>query len=136
MGYPAQEISLQKLLGQLQDSGNATTIKHYLELFEGAFLLVCLQKFSTKALRVRMSSPKILPMSSALVHAFKSPGSLLQNPEWRGRIFESAIGAHLKQSHGRLFYWREGNFEVDFILEKLPQIIADLREMSPFWQPE
>ena len=124
MGYPAQEISLQKLLGQLQDSGNATTVKHYLELFEGAFLLRCLQKYSTKTLRIKASSPKILPMTSALVHAFKNPLNLLNNPEWRGRIFESAVGAHLNQTRGRLFYWREGKFEVDFVVELDENIYA------------
>ena len=50
MTLPAHEISFQKLLGQLQDSGNATTIKHYLEILEGAFLLKKLEKFSTKKL--------------------------------------------------------------------------------------
>lgn len=117
MGYPAQEISLQKLLGQLQESGNATTIKHYLELFEGAFLVRCLQKYSKKPYRIKASSPKILPLTSALIHAFKNPTTLVDNSEWRGRIFESCVGAHLNQTRGRLSYWREGKFEVDFIVE-------------------
>ena len=124
MGYPAQEISLQKLLGQLQESGNATTIKHYLELFEGAFLLRCLQKYSTKALRMKASSPKILPMTSALVHAFVNPAKAIKDPEWRGRIFESSIGAQLSRTRGQLYYWRSGVFEVDFVVELEGKIYA------------
>ena len=59
LAYPAMEISLQKLLGQLQESGNVTTIKHYLELFEGAFLIKVLQKYSGSEIKKRGSSPKI-----------------------------------------------------------------------------
>ncbi|MEE8397993.1 MAG: ATP-binding protein [Desulfobacterales bacterium] len=116
MAYPAQEISYQKLLGQLQESGNVTTIKHYLELLEGAFLLKSLHKYSGSEVRKRGSSPKILPLNTALVHAFKNPDSAMEDPEWRGRIFESAIGAALSNAVGNLYYWREGNFEVDFVL--------------------
>ncbi len=117
MSYPAQEISLQKLLGQLQESGNVTTIKHYLELFEGAFLLKTLQKYTGSAVKRRGSSPKIIPMNMALCHAFKNPLSIDSDPDWRGRIFEAAVGAALSRTKGKLFYWREGKFEVDFVLE-------------------
>jgi len=117
MSYPAQEISLQKLLGQLQETGNVTTIKHYLELFEGAFLLKTLQKYTGSEIRKRGSSPKIIPLNTALCHAFRTPQNVDSDPDWRGRIFEAAIGAALTRTKGKLFYWREGRYEVDFILE-------------------
>ena len=116
MSYPAQEISYQKLLGQLQESGNVTTIKHYLELLEGAFLLRSLHKYSGSEARKRGSSPKILPLNTALIHAFKNPDEAMADPEWRGRIFESAIGSALSNSVGDLCYWRQGSFEVDYVL--------------------
>ncbi len=115
MGYPAQEVSLQKLLGQLQESGNVSTIKHYLELLEGAFLLRILQKYTGSEIRKRGSSPKILPLNTALCHAFRSPALVSTDPEWRGRIFEAAIGAALSAAGGELYYWRDGRYEVDFI---------------------
>ncbi|MEA1921747.1 MAG: DUF4143 domain-containing protein, partial [Pseudomonadota bacterium] len=117
MSYPAQEISLQKLLGQLQESGNVTTIKHYLELFEGAFLLKTLQKYAGSAVKKRGSSPKIVPLNTALCHAFRSPQSFDSDRDWRGRIFEAAVGAALTRTKGKLYYWREGKYEVDFVLE-------------------
>ena len=117
MSYPAQKISYQKLLGQLQESGNVTTIKHYLELFEGAFLLKTLQKYSGSEIKKRGSSPKIIPLNTALCHAFRSPLSMDTDPDWRGRIFETAVGAALCRTTGKLFYWRQGKFEVDFVLE-------------------
>jgi len=117
MSYPAQEISYQKLLGQLQESGNVTTIKHYLELFEGAFLLKTLQKYSGSEVKKRGSSPKIIPLNTALCHAFRSPLSIDTDPDRRGRIFEAAVGAALCRTKGKLYYWRQGKFEVDFVLE-------------------
>lgn len=117
MAYPSREISLQKILGQLQDSGNVTTIKHYLELLEGAFLIKVLQKYTGSEIKKRASSPKIVPLNNGLVHAFHDPIDIDLNPEWRGRIFEAAIGAALATvAEGNLYYWREGRYEVDYVL--------------------
>jgi predicted AAA+ superfamily ATPase len=117
MAYPAREISLQKILGQLQDSGNVTTIKHYLELLEGAFLIKILQKYTGSEINKRASSPKIVPLNNGLVHAFHNPGDIDTSPEWRGRIFEASVGAALATvKEGNLYYWREGKYEVDYVL--------------------
>ena len=117
MRYPAQEISFQKLLGQLQDEGNSATIKHYLEILAAGFLLVTLEKFSGSAVRQKSSSPKILPLSPALIHAFTDPEKIETDGEWKGRVFEAVIGAHLYRLPGELMYWREGNVEVDYVLK-------------------
>lgn len=117
MAYPAREISLQKILGQLQDRGNVTTIKHYLELLEGAFLIRILQKYTGSEVKKRASSPKIVPLNNGLVHAFRNPADVDSEPYWRGRVFEAAVGAALATvSGGTLYYWREGKYEVDYIL--------------------
>ena len=118
MAYPAQEISLQKILGQLQDKGNVTTIKHYLELLEGAFLLKVLFKYTGSEIRIRSSSPKIIPLNNGLIHGFHNPNDIDTDYNWRGRVFEAAVGASLAtRSKGKLYYWREGKLEVDFVLE-------------------
>jgi predicted AAA+ superfamily ATPase len=118
MAYPAQEISLQKILGQLQGRGNVSTIKHYLELLEGAFLLKILYKYTGSQIRMRTSSPKIIPLNNALIHGFHNPLDIDVDYDWRGRVFEAAVGASLAaRSSGKLYYWRDGKFEVDFILE-------------------
>jgi len=115
---PAHIISLQKLLGQLQDRGNATTIRDYLNLFEKSFLIKALQKYSGSVLRTRASSPKILVLNPALIHAYQSQARLNQDPQWYGYVFESLLGAHLfRVPNSELYYWREGNVEVDFILK-------------------
>ncbi len=124
MQYPAQVISYQKLLGQLQDKGNATTIKHYLELIEGAFLIKRLEKFSGSKLSSINSSPKIIPLAPALSNAFVDNLNKLSDPIWMGHIFESYIGSRLLELPGTLYYWSEGNYEVDFVRVVDDQIIA------------
>ena len=113
--YPAQEISYQKMLGQIQGRGNVATIKHYLKLFEGAFLIKILEKYSGSTLRMKTSSPKIIVMDTGLLHAFKNPDMVDTDAEYFGRVFENAIGAHLAKQNGRLSYWRKGPMEVDFV---------------------
>lgn len=122
--YPGQELSLTKLLGYLQDKGNITTIKYYLELMQKAFLLQILNKFTGKALSSRATIPKILPLTTALTHAFVNPNKLFTDNTWRGRITESAVGAHLATAPGDLYYWREKNLEVDYVFSYDDRLFA------------
>lgn len=128
--YSSQIVSYQKLLGQLLDAGNTTTLSHYLELLSGAGLLTGLQKYSGSQIRQRSSSPKFLALNNALVtaqlqYAFKEAKD---NKDFWGRLIESSIGAHLVNSSIgsklKTMYWRQGAKEVDFILQKGLQIIA------------
>jgi len=122
--YPAQELSLNKILGSLQDKGNVTTIRHYLDLYEAAFLLRTLSKYSGAAHVAKSSIPKILPLAPALIHAVTSPLKINDDPDWRGRVFEAVVGSKLNQMRGKLFYWREGNYEVDFVFESDEKLYA------------
>ena len=121
--YPAQEISYTKLLGQLQDKGNTDLIKYYLELYAGAFLIFSLEKYSAKSWLTRSSSPKILPACPALYTMTAGPRALA-DAEQRGRVFELAVGAELLQLPGELFYWREKNAEVDFVVRYQGRLYA------------
>lgn len=51
-----------------------------------------------------------------------------KDPEYLGRLTESVIGAHLlNKTRGtqiELFYWREGDHEVDFVLQHKNKIVA------------
>jgi hypothetical protein len=124
MAFPAQVISYQKLLGQLQESGNTETVKYYLELLEGAFLLKQLAKFSQGAVTVKSSSPKLLPLDLALVGAFTRAKRAREEPSWRGFLVEAAFGAHLARMPGDLFYWSEGRNDVDFVHSYQGKIVA------------
>ena len=128
--YSGQIFSLNKMLGQLQDSGNVTTLAHYLELLDIAGLLTSLERFSMKMMRTRSSIPKLQVYNNALLTVSKNEKfeNAMQIPELWGRLVESAIGAHLlnasKTQHFNLYYWRDRNDEVDFILEKSRQIVG------------
>jgi predicted AAA+ superfamily ATPase len=119
--YGGQEISYTKMLGQLQDRGNVELVKHYLELFEGAFLLKQLPKFSQKKVLSRASSPKILPLCPALFAMIKDAEL---DDENRGRSFEIAVGSALSRLPGTLSYWRQKNDEVDYIYQFGRQLFA------------
>lgn len=119
--YSGQILSYTKMLGQLQDAGNSTTLAHYLELLAGAGMLVGLQKYAGGAVRRRGSSPKLQVLNTALMTA-QSGLALSQaraDGDYWGRLVESAIGAHLANAAAggvcELFYWRDRNREVDFV---------------------
>ena len=115
MGYPAMEISFTKLLGQIQDRGNVEVIKHYLDLYQGAYLIRVLEKFSLNRIRTKSSSPKILPLAPCLYY-LTHMAQLSQ--EERGRVFEAVVGAQLVRTDAELYYWRDGKYEVDFVVRR------------------
>jgi len=119
--YSGQVLSYTKMLGQLHDAGNTTTLAHYLELLGGAGLLTGLSKFARHAVRQRGSSPKLQVLNTALmtVQSGLSFEEAKEDRQFWGRLVESAIGTHLTNAatvdECELFYWREGSREVDFI---------------------
>ena len=120
--YSGQVLSYTKMLGQLHEAGNTTTLAHYLDLLAGAGLVTGLSKFSGRAVRQRRSSPKLQVLNTALMSAQTglSFEQARTNRELWGRLAESAVGAHLANSAAagecELFYWRDRNHEVDFVL--------------------
>jgi len=127
--YSGQILSYSKMMGQLQDAKNTTTIAHYLELLEQAGLLTGLQKFAMDNARKRSSSPKWQVMNSALMGALSdfSFQQLLENKKEWGRYVETAVGCHLlahRNNDFKVFYWNESNAEVDFIIQYKDQYVA------------
>jgi uncharacterized protein len=129
-GFSGEVLSYQKMVGQLQDAGNTTTLAGYLDLLASAGLLTGLQKHSGTAVQRRGSSPKLLALNTALVSA----SSGLSMSEWRdrperwGRLVETAIGAHLvgglAGTTATVRYWRERGREVDFVLVRGDSLVA------------
>jgi predicted AAA+ superfamily ATPase len=120
--YSGQILSYQKMLGQLQDAGNTTTLAHYLVLLEGAGLVMGLSKYAGQKVRQRASSPKLQVLNTALMTCLSSRNfeEAKRDREFWGRLVESSVGASLAngmRDHGmELFYWAQRNMEVDFIL--------------------
>ncbi len=120
--YSGQVLSYTKMLGQLQDAGNTTTLAHYLNLLAGAGMVAGLQKFAKDGARTRGSSPKLQVFNTALMTAQSglTPAEARKDATFWGRLVESAVGAHLLNAAAagecELFYWREGIAEVDFVV--------------------
>ena len=134
--YSGQELSYQKMMGQLSDAGNTTTLAHYLELLEGAGMVCGLQKYAGQAVRQRASSPKLQVFNTALMGAIAAGEGfgferLRAAPELWGRMVESAVGAQLlaktlthSSATPMLHYWRDGTREVDFVLRDKSELFA------------
>jgi predicted AAA+ superfamily ATPase len=128
--YSGQILSYQKMLGQLTDAGNTTTLAHYLDLMQGAGMLIGLTKYSHGQVRQRGSSPKLQVLNTALMSAqdHRSLAEARQDGDYWGRVVESAVGAHLFNSslgtNISVSYWRERNQEVDFVLQQGKSIVA------------
>ncbi len=121
--YSGQIVSYNKMLGQLQDAGNTTTLAHYLSLTREIGLITGLSKYSIGEIRRRASSPKLNVMNSAIISVFADytfQEAQNDRSHW-GRLVESAVGAHLLNTDDDLvqvYYWRENNDEVDFVLRR------------------
>ena len=128
--FSGQILSFNKILGQLLDAGNTTTLAHYLELLNAAGLLTGLEKFSGDEIRKRSSSPKFQVHNTALMTALQdlSFSEVTAQPEKWGRWVESAVGSHLVnhkyEGNLKLFYWRQANDEVDFVLQRKSRFVG------------
>lgn len=128
--HSGQILSFNKILGQLQDAGNTTTLSGYLTLLNDCGLLGGLEKYSGSVVMQRSSSPKFQVYNNALLttQMHESYEKAIVTPDLWGRLVESSIGAHLinhrMKENYKLFYWRDSNNEVDFVLEQGGKVLA------------
>lgn len=135
--YSAEILSLTKLMGQLQDAGNVTTLAGYLEILDECALLTALQKYAKDEARKRGSIPKYQVYNNALLTAYKGRDFVTDRTDTKawGRWVESAVGAHLLSMADELgyevYYWREPSRnkdekdkEVDFIIDNGGEVTA------------
>jgi len=127
--YSGQELSFNKMLGQLQDAGNTTTLTRYLDLLSHAGLLTGLSKYTERPVSAKASTPKLNVLNTALM-AISSGYTYAEAQSDRsfwGRMVESAVGAHLANTASpstSVKYWRDGNHEVDFVLHWGPFVVG------------
>lgn len=128
--YSGQVLSYTKMLGQLQDAGNTTTLAHYLDLLAAAGMVCGLPKYAGDVARIRGSSPKLQVLNTALLSVTSGlgPAEARADGDHWGRLVESAVGAHLANAAATgecsLYYWRERNREVDFVVRAGSRLIA------------
>jgi predicted AAA+ superfamily ATPase len=128
--FPSQIFSYNKMLGQLQEAGNTTTVAHYLRILGQAYLVSGLELFSMGQIRKRGSSPKLILWNNALINglSLKSYEQSLADPVWWGRVVENAVGAYLLNAFAgmpvSITYWRKRSAEVDFVLQSGTDVVA------------
>ncbi|MCF0059499.1 ATP-binding protein [Dyadobacter sp. CY356] len=128
--YSGQILSFTKIMGQLQDAGNTTTLSHYLNLLDTAGLLAGFEKYAADIIRKKSSSPKFQVHNTALISAQRAENFLQikSDPTEWGRIVESAVGTHLLNNslseNYKVYYWRDRDQEVDFVVEYKNQIVG------------
>lgn len=128
--YSGQELSYNKMLGQLQNAGNTTTLAHYLDLLGKAGVLCALPKYDEKPVTRRKSSPRLMVFDTSLMTATDGLGRVTYAADGarRSHLVESAVGARLlaraPEEGFDLYWWREGTEEVDFIAVRNGSIAA------------
>ncbi len=127
--YSGEILSYTKILGQLTDAGNTTTLTHYQKLLNEIWLVSGIQKFSGSKIQVRSSTPKWLVYNTSFSSVYDNQdfNSIKNHPVKWGRRVEQVIGSYLLNSsrlnNFQVYYWRDGNEEVDFIIQKSDKII-------------
>ena len=129
--YSGKQLSFNKMLGLLQDAGNATTLVNYLEVLGESKLLVGLQKYAMDESRKYRSIPKLQVFNNALLTVM-SDGMTYEkaftHPDLWGRWVESAVGCFLldkaDELEYQLYYWRDNDEEVDFVIVRGDKLIA------------
>ena len=128
--YSGQELSYNRMLGQLQEAGSVVTIASYLDAMQKANMIATLMKFSQKEIKKRASSPRLMVYDTSLLNACssKTRQDAFSDKEYYGHLVESAVGARLLargvEEHFEVFWWRESSEEVDFVLQKGQDITA------------
>lgn len=129
--YSGELLSYNKMLGLLQDAGNATTLVNYMEVLGESKLLTGLPKYVKDASRKYRTIPKLQVYNNALLTALTEGVSyekVFTDPQLWGRWVESAVGCYLLDKADELdcdlFYWRENNEEVDFVLRRADKLLA------------
>jgi len=118
-GSPAQIISLQKMQGQLQDSGALETVAHYLALLGDACLIAALEKYAVQANRRRSAPPKLVTLNNGLLSAMHPEGApdREREPARFGQWVENACLALAINQGQQVMYWRVERLEIDGVLE-------------------
>lgn len=138
--YSGQIVAYNKMLGQMQDAGNTTTLLRYLQLLSSAGLVTGLERYSPRPIVARASTPKLNVLNTALMTAqsgYSFAQAVADRTFW-GRLVESAVGAHLVNSATsaiKVHYWRKTPHEVDFVLKRGPAVVAVEVKSGPKFRP-
>ena len=107
------------------------TLDRYLHYLEQSYLILTLQNYSNREGAKQARGRKVYFVDGAVRNAALQRGVLpLSNPEEMGSLLENLVAGQLyglsRQTDSRLYYWRDGNSEVDFVYDHPTQPLAFL----------
>lgn len=113
-------MNISKMCSSLAIS--QSTVKQYVDYLEKAFLIFTLPTYSRSEDSVQRRGRKVYFVDGAVRNAALQRGiAPASDPGERGWLVENVVASHLHalslQSGHRLFHWREGTNEVDFVYE-------------------
>ncbi|NCC50843.1 MAG: ATP-binding protein [Spartobacteria bacterium] len=119
--YQGQFLNLEKLAGSM--GLHAGTIRNYLDLLCGAFMMRRLPPFLTNVKKRLIKSPKIYIRDTGILHALlniKTMDDLFAHPvlgdSWEGLVIENILSAIPEPVHHG-FYRTSNGAEMDMVLE-------------------
>nr|MDO8114239.1 ATP-binding protein [Candidatus Sigynarchaeota archaeon] len=107
------------------------TVEKYLSYMEEAFLVFILNRFAYKLRTQYREEKKIYVIDAGLRNYIA-----FQTTKDHGKSAENAVFLELKRREQEIYYWKEGNHEVDFVItlgaevKELIQVVWDLKEES------
>ncbi|MCQ2347721.1 MAG: ATP-binding protein [Paludibacteraceae bacterium] len=128
--HSGELLALNKIVGQLQDAGNTSTVANYIQVLGEAELITGLHMYAPDVARQYQSIPKFQVFNAALqtgYHLSSFEATYMDSTHW-GRRVESAVGAHLinyaVEEDYRVMYWRERNDEIDFVITNGDKVLG------------
>jgi predicted AAA+ superfamily ATPase len=103
------------------DVKSVHTVKNYTHYFEEAYLIFELNAFSFKQKDLIKQPRKIYGIDTGLINAIAPKTSINA-----GRLMENAVFLQLKRLGREIYYYSDGNLEVDFLIKdglKIDQLI-------------
>ena len=111
-----KQISINKIYNELKSSGikiGKNTLYDFLEYVQNIYLALTLRKYDKSLINKELGEKKIYSIDIGLNNAteFKFSDDI-------GKTLENAVFLELKRKKKEIFYYREHNFECDFIVHK------------------
>lgn len=123
-------VSYNRLAEAVPEAGSTNTVARYFKGLENAFLIARLPRWRGDREQVKDSAPKIVIRDNGLATSLLYPtlDSKLIDEAVLNRLKKNFVGAVLvtlvEQMNGKLYYFRDRDVEVDFILQFPGRLVA------------
>lgn len=131
----SKEFSVHKVFLTLKSQGikvSKKTLYEYVTYLEDAYFSFFLKKFSYSSRKRNLSIPKVYINDVGIINS-----SIPSSSNNVGRIMENIVFLELKVREKEMYYWKESQHEVDFVvigkgnkIEQLIQVCYDISDID------